>query len=105
MLRDVDVTTAIRLVRAFGAYFHLANVTEQTHRGRELRRRRAERGGWFDRAAARARERGKSAEEVEAAARALAVRLVFTAHPTEAARRSVLAKLRTVADLLEREEA
>ena len=105
LLRDVDVATAIRLVRAFGAYFHLANVTEQTHRGRELRRRRAAHGGWLDAAAALARKEGRTPEEVAAAGRALAVRLVFTAHPTEAARRSVLAKLRTVADLLEREAA
>jgi phosphoenolpyruvate carboxylase len=105
LLEKVDVPTAIRLVRAFSAYFHLANVTEQTHRGRELRRRRAVKGGWLDAFSRLARERDVSPEEIAAAAADLAVRPVFTAHPTEAARRSILSKLRKVAELLESEAA
>lgn len=104
-LRDVDVSTAIQLARAFSTYFQLANVTEQTHRGRELRESRRRDGGWLERTARMISERGVKPDELAETSAALAVRPVFTAHPTEASRRSVLAKLRAVADLLEQEAA
>ncbi|MEV4757405.1 phosphoenolpyruvate carboxylase [Micromonospora sp. NPDC049559] len=102
-LAAMDVTTGTKLARAFSTYFHLANITEQVHRARDLRRRRATHGGWLDQAAKMIAERGVPAEEISAAARRLAVRPVFTAHPTEAARRSILSKLRAVADELDAE--
>ncbi|MGH3326576.1 MAG: phosphoenolpyruvate carboxylase [Streptomycetales bacterium] len=101
LLGDIDVRTAIRLVRAFSAYFYLANITEQVHRGRELRRLRQGKGSWLSQAADRIEAAGVQRAELTVAARRLAVRPVFTAHPTEAARRTVLTKLRQVADLLE----
>jgi phosphoenolpyruvate carboxylase len=104
-LAHVDLATATQLARAFSTYFHLANITEQTHRARELRRRRVTDGGWLDRAGQLIRERGISTADVAAAAGRLAVRPVFTAHPTEAARRSILEKLRAVADELDAEAA
>ncbi|WP_420115697.1 phosphoenolpyruvate carboxylase [Micromonospora sp.] len=104
-LGGLDVTTGTKLARAFSTYFHLANITEQVHRARDLRRRRAIQGGWLDQAAKMIAERGVPAEEIAAAARRLAVRPVFTAHPTEAARRSILSKLRAIADELDAETA
>jgi phosphoenolpyruvate carboxylase len=104
-LAALDVSTGTKLARAFSTYFHLANITEQVHRARDLRRRRAREGGWLDEAAKLIAERGVSADEIAAAARRLAVRPVFTAHPTEAARRSILTKLRAVADELDAELA
>ncbi|MEJ3743853.1 phosphoenolpyruvate carboxylase [Actinomycetes bacterium KLBMP 9797] len=102
-LGGMDITTGTKLSRAFSTYFHLANITEQVHRARELRRQRARHGGWLDQAAKLIAERGVPVDEIAAAARRLAVRPVFTAHPTEAARRSILSKLRAVADELDAE--
>jgi phosphoenolpyruvate carboxylase len=100
-LRDIDLATTVRLIRAFTSYFHLANVTEQVHRGRELLRQRTETGGWVERALLRIDEAGVEAKEVAEGVRRLAVRPVLTAHPTEAARRSILDKLRRIAALLD----
>jgi phosphoenolpyruvate carboxylase len=102
-LAAVDLATATQLARAFSTYFHLANITEQAHRARELRRRRAAEGGWLDRLAQLIRDENVPQAEIAAAAEHLGVRPVFTAHPTEAARRSILAKLRAVADELDKE--
>jgi phosphoenolpyruvate carboxylase len=104
-LEQLDLATTSQLVRAFSTYFHLANVAEQTHRGREGRGDHPEDRGPLDRvtglieAALAAGELDRA--DVEEAVRQLDVRPVFTAHPTEAARRSVLIKLRAVSDLLD----
>jgi phosphoenolpyruvate carboxylase len=100
-LARLDVPTGILLARAFSTYFHLANITEQVHRARDLRRARGDKGGWLDQAAKLIADRGVGAREVSAAAGRLAIRPVFTAHPTEAARRSILSKLRAIATELE----
>jgi phosphoenolpyruvate carboxylase len=102
-LSSLDVITGTKLARAFSTYFHLANITEQVHRARELRRRRETEGSWLEQAARLIAEAGVPAGELAVAAHRLAVRPVFTAHPTEAARRSILTKQRAIADELEAE--
>ena len=91
------------VLRAFALYFQLANIAEQHHRLR--RRRQYEHEGRAPResladAFARLAEAGVPDEEVAAAVARLSVELVLTAHPTEASRRTVLAKHRRIAALL-----
>jgi phosphoenolpyruvate carboxylase len=104
-LQAIDLATTVRLVRAFTSYFHLANVTEQVHRGRELLRQRKTSGGWIERALARVEEAGVERTVLAAEVARLSVRTVFTAHPTEAARRSILDKLRRIAALLDEDDS
>ena len=100
---DLDLPTTIRLVRAFNTYFHLANVTEQVHRGRALGEQRRRDGGWLARTVRQIAEHGVDPHDLVDEVQRLAVRPVMTAHPTEAARRSILTKLRQIADLLDDE--
>lgn len=100
LLGALEMHEIIDLVRAFTAYFHLANVAEQTHRVGDLVE------ADDDRTLAATVDRVLEAELdpvlVHQVVERLELRPVFTAHPTEAARRSLLTKLAQVADLLER---
>ncbi|WP_201299983.1 phosphoenolpyruvate carboxylase, partial [Streptomyces mexicanus] len=99
LLRGMELETAAKLVRAFSTYFHLANVAEQVHRAGALRNARQRK----ESALARPADRLKDAdpEHLRQPVATLNVRPVFTAPPPEAARRSVLNKLRRIAALLE----
>lgn len=106
LLQSVSTADAVKLVRAFNVYFNLANIAEQVHRSRQLNEEREAKGSWISRAVDRiiaARDAGKSFTDADIAKwlTSFEVRPVFTAHPTEAARRSVLSKLGTIADLLD----
>ena len=109
ILANLSIEDSVQLVRAFSTYFHLANVAEQVHRARVLAEARATGGSWLARAVDRIEEALKAQtpgheltkEEIEQWVSTMSVRPVFTAHPTEAARRSVLNKLGSIADLLD----
>jgi phosphoenolpyruvate carboxylase len=99
-LDDVELVDAIHLVRAFTIYFHLANTAEQVHRVDELRSARAQ-DRRFPETVARLQALGHSNDEILEAAASLDLRPVFTAHPTEASRRSILDKLAEISTLIE----
>ena len=110
ILDNLSSEESIQLVRAFSTYFNLANVAEQVHRARVLSDQRNAGGSWLSRAVDRIIEAQNSSqqtgheltkENIQEWVNNFSVRPVFTAHPTEAARRSVLNKLGTIAELLD----
>ena len=101
-LGDTDVVRAIELVRAFTTYFHLANTAEQVHRIDDLAENRTTRSKRFSETVSRLVELGFTADEVAAATNRVQLYPVFTAHPTEASRRSILDTLAEIATLIER---
>jgi len=93
---------AEQVARAFTVYFHLANLAEEQQRVRTLRAResgdRPPRESLADAVARITAEQGPGrARELLAGLR---VHPVFTAHPTEARRRAVVASLRRLSGLL-----
>ena len=101
-LRNTDVVRAIELVRAFTTYFHLANTAEQVHRIDDLAESRTTGSKRFAETVGRLIELGFDPAEVAAATNQVQLYPVFTAHPTEASRRSILDKLAEIATLVER---
>ncbi|MFW2340993.1 MAG: phosphoenolpyruvate carboxylase, partial [Acidimicrobiia bacterium] len=101
LLGHLDMATTIRLVRAFTTYFHLANVAEQTHRVDQLSHRTDREREWFEAAVDAVADLNVPSTDLADLVNRLELRPVFTAHPTEAARRSILTKLGDLADLLE----
>ena len=101
-----DPQRAYELARAFGFYFELINLAETNHR------KRRRRSSLLDAAAApqrgslrgtlrRLREAGHTRAEALQLLERVCVVPVFTAHPTEVARRSAMFKRRRIAELLE----
>ena len=105
LVHELPVERALLLTRAFGFYFELINLAETNHR---KRRRLAlqlsgaagkQRGSLAGTLHAMVRV-GISAEEAMEWLRKVLIVPVFTAHPTEVARRSVMFKRRRIGELL-----
>ena len=110
ILNKITDSQTISLVRAFSNFFNLANVAEQVNRSKDLASEHKSEGSWLGKAIeniARAQRDGKdfSTNDLQNWLDNFSVRPVFTAHPTEAARRSVLSKMTTIAQLLEQPES
>src|SRR2546429_5439133 len=101
-----DLHTTIDVIRAFTVYFHLVNTAEQQHR---IRRRHAHeiispstpQYGSLAGLVAFFKNNKLDVATLQRLLNQLSIELVFTAHPTEATRRSLITKLRQLAALLE----
>jgi phosphoenolpyruvate carboxylase len=113
-VRNLSVTEAARMAMAFTVYFELVNLAEETHRVRLLRQRRR---AYYsvpgtppmrESIGAALRElkaRNVPVETVQMLLDKLSIELVFTAHPTESKRRTMLNKLQRLSLLLQNPRA
>jgi phosphoenolpyruvate carboxylase len=106
MISGMDLARAYQVTKAFAIYFELTNLAETNHRKRRRRARQLHRQhplpGSFHGTLLRMKEAGMTGDEALAALRKIMVTPVFTAHPTEVARQTVLLKRRRIALQLER---
>ncbi len=109
VLTNLSVEKTASLVRAFSTYFNLANVAEQVDRVKVLAKEKNNSGGWISQAVTNIEKSLNNNEfsttDLQNWLGNFSVRPVFTAHPTEAARRSVLSKLTTISELLDQPES
>ena len=106
LVHALPVERAVLLTRAFAFYFELINLAETNHRKRrrialrlsgQAGRQRGSLEGTF----CEMRRVGIAAEEALNWLRRVLIVPVFTAHPTEAARRTVMFKRRRIGEFLE----
>jgi phosphoenolpyruvate carboxylase len=108
IVEGCDLDTAVNVIRAFTTYFHLVNTAEQYHRIRrrhiiemdsETMAHKPPRGS-LAALLKFCRDHQLDAPTLQRLLDQLSIELVFTAHPTEATRRSLIVKSRRLAELL-----
>ncbi len=107
LVHALPVERATLLTRAFAFYFELINLAETNHRKRrrvalQLSGQAGRQRGSLEGTLSEMRRVGIGAEEALDWLRRVLVIPVFTAHPTEAARRTVMFKRRRIGELLEK---
>jgi phosphoenolpyruvate carboxylase len=107
VVKRLNVVEAYQLTKAFAIYFELTNLAETNHRKQRRRARTLAANlpalpGTFRGTLERLRDAGVGRQAALDVLRSVAVTPVFTAHPTEVARRTVLFKRRRIAGQLER---
>ncbi len=106
MVSRMSINEAYRMTKAFAIYFELTNLAETNHRKRrrraaQLNSLRAPQPGSLRGTFKRMREAGIEAAHALRWLQKIEIVPVFTAHPTEVSRRTVLFKRRRIANELE----
>ena len=104
-IRTLNVSDTYAVTKAFALYFTLTNLAETNHRKRRRRATQlsadyAPHPGSFHGTLQRLRDAGIEAQTILDQLQHVCVIPVFTAHPTEVARRTVLASQRRIAHAL-----
>lgn len=101
VLDGLEPSTAVVLARAFALYFQLVNTTEQLHRWQETTADgTTPLGSTVDRIEAALDDGSLDPQLMRDVLDRIEYRPVFTAHPTEATRRTVLRLLRKLAEVV-----
>ncbi|SES30850.1 phosphoenolpyruvate carboxylase [Salipaludibacillus aurantiacus] len=95
------------VIRAFATYFHLINIAEQNHRIRRSREYRMKEDGQaqpisIESAVQTLKEDDHSPEVIQQIIDDLSIELIMTAHPTEAAKRTVLEIQKRISYILQK---
>ena len=92
----LDPETASQLIRAFSTYFQMVNTAEKVHRIRRrrdyLRDVRVYQPGGLEDSLIKLKASGKTIDDVQDLLNSMSIEPVFTAHPTESTRRTMLRK-------------
>lgn len=103
LIEGLSLDQSWAVCRAFTLFFDLANLAEDRHRVRVLRKREQEshlRAESVRDAVLRLKERAFTPQQVQEVLDGLWIEPIFTAHPTEAKRRAVRSGLRRIRHLL-----
>ena len=96
LVRELDPATAAQLIRAFSTYFQMVNTAEKVHRIRRrrdyLRDVRIYQPGGLEDSLIKLKAAGKTIDDVQELLNSMSIEPVFTAHPTESTRRTMLRK-------------
>ena len=96
LVKNLDPELAKQVIRSFSTYFQMVNTAEKVHRIRRRREYLQEVGhyqpGGFEDTLVKLKAAGVSAEDFQALLHTLRIEPVFTAHPTEPTRRTMLRK-------------
>jgi phosphoenolpyruvate carboxylase len=96
LVKDLDLSLALEVIRAFSTYFQMVNTAEKVHR---IRRRRAylqEVGqfqpGGLEETMVKLKAAGLDLPALQDLLKKICIEPIFTAHPTEPTRRTILRK-------------
>ena len=100
LIESLDTDTLTQVIRAFSIYFSLVNIAEEDfqhqERYRTIRKNKPLWVGSFDHTLNKFKQQGMGAIQIQSLLDQLAYIPVFTAHPTESKRRSMMNSLRRI---------
>jgi len=107
LIAGLDPQAITQVIRAFAIYFNLVNIAEEDflHRLRRVSVREHGHAAWvgsFNHTVEEFKDRGVGAEDLRTLFDSLSYKPVFTAHPTESRRRTVMYHQRQVFTIIDR---